>query len=70
MGKTPSFNGYYGFNDLGQKVKLGISFDGKKYPGIQHPSEVAAKKQTIKQTIQSIKPKAKKQTTKKKSRFS
>jgi len=66
MGKTPSFNGYYGFNDLGQKVKLGISFDGKKYPGIQHPSEV---KQTIKQTIKSTKSTVKKFTTKKKSRY-
>ena len=69
MGKTPSFNGYYGFNDLGQKVKLGISFDGKKYPGIQHPSEVAAKKQTIKQTIKSTKSTVKKFTTKKTSRY-
>ena len=69
MGKTPSFNGYYGFNDLGQKVKLGISFDGKKYPGIQHPSEVAAKKQTIKQIIKSTKSTVKKFTTKKKSRY-
>ncbi len=39
MGKTPSFNAYYGKNDKGQKVKLGISFEGKKYPGINHPSE-------------------------------
>ena len=51
MGKTPSFEAYYGKNDLGLKVKLGISFGNQKYPGINHPSEVAVKtKQVIKQS--------------------
>ncbi len=64
MSKTPSFEAYYGKNDKGIKVKLGIGFGNKKYPGINHPSEV---KQTIKV---SNKPTPKKFTQKKKSRYS
>ena len=61
MGKTPSFTPYYGKNEKDQKVKLGISFGGKHYVGITHPSEVK-----VKQTTQSTKATIKKFTSKKK----
>ena len=61
--KTPSFTPYYGKNEKDQKVKLGISFGGKHYPGISHPSEAKAK---VKATIQSTKATIKKFTSKKK----
>jgi hypothetical protein len=65
MGKTPSFNPYYGKNAKDEKIKLGISFGGKHYPGISHPSEAKAK---VKATIQSTKPTTKKFSFKKPSR--
>jgi len=65
MGNTPSFEAYYGKNEKDQKVKLGISFNNKKYPGINHPSEIKVK---VKPTIESKKPTTKKFVSKKSTR--
>ncbi len=43
MGTTKSFSPVYRKNAKDQKVKVGISFGGVVYLGINHPSEIKAK---------------------------